>query len=722
MLQPGTPIGRYEIQRRLGRGGMGTVYVAHDPVLGRMVAIKLFASELDLPDAAERFVREARSAAALNHANIVTIFDFGDYAAQPYIVMEYIQGETLAEVIRRRAPFPIAERLRWLEELCTAVAYAHRGGIIHRDIKPTNLMVDRSGRLKVLDFGIARMLGRVSSSNTGLIGTPGYMAPEQIVGGTADARSDLFAVAVVCYELLAYAEAFPGDTGPTITHRILNEEPQPLAQLVPDLHPEVVAVVEHALVKDPAERLPSVDALRETIARVRRDLEQSGGLDELAVTVLRPRPATRPGSGPQQQRVGEAVLTPPPGRPATDREALASRRRAQIDGALEQARAFLARGELDAALEACVQALTLDDTHVGALELEQAIQAALARQRAGLLLEEARDELVRGAITGAQDLLLQARALDPEGADVRRFERDLRLARVEQERLRHRAEAASAAVTAAEQALQRGDVEGALASARQALDFDADSEAARAIEAEALRRLDEETGADPAEAPTGTDLAATVIAPAARTTPVPVVRTTPMPVARPAPAAAAAHRVPNGSRSTAAAALPFHARMSAIVAPLFARALAAAGAARARPARQKAVAAGVLALVVIAAVVLVGTLTAPPAAAVTGSLVLDAVPWATVAAIETADGTLQPLPSPASTPVTVTLPVGSYRVRLVGPPPQHDTREFTVDVTAAGLTAAPAQMFQALTAEQYFEPYLASPQAAAGEEAVGVSP
>src|SRR5688572_15359207 len=173
MLQPGSQFGRYEIQRRLGRGGMGTVYVAHDPVLGRMVAIKVFLSELDLPDAAERFAREARSAAALNHANIVTIYDYGDYASQPYIVMEYIQGETLADVIRRKAPFPVTEKLRWLEELCAGVGYAHRAEIIHRDIKPANLMIDRSGRLKVLDFGIARMLGRISSSATALIGTPG---------------------------------------------------------------------------------------------------------------------------------------------------------------------------------------------------------------------------------------------------------------------------------------------------------------------------------------------------------------------------------------------------------------------------------------------------------------------------------------------------------------------------------------------------------------------
>src|SRR5687768_17329564 len=149
MLQPGSQIGRYEIQRRLGRGGMGTVYVAHDPVLGRMVAIKLFRGDLDLADAAERFAREARSAAALNHANIVTVYDFGDVSSQPYIVMEYVQGETLADMIRRKATIALAEKLRWMEELCAGAAYAHQFSVLHRDIKPTNLMIDRSGRLKI---------------------------------------------------------------------------------------------------------------------------------------------------------------------------------------------------------------------------------------------------------------------------------------------------------------------------------------------------------------------------------------------------------------------------------------------------------------------------------------------------------------------------------------------------------------------------------------------
>jgi len=148
MLEPGTQVGRYEIQRRLGRGGMGTVYVAHDPVLGRMVAIKMFAGDLDMPDAGERFAREARAAAALSHPHIVTVFDFGEFASQPYIVMEYVPGETMANLIRRKTPITIYDKLRWMEELCAGAGYAHQMSLVHRDIKPANLMIDRSGRVK----------------------------------------------------------------------------------------------------------------------------------------------------------------------------------------------------------------------------------------------------------------------------------------------------------------------------------------------------------------------------------------------------------------------------------------------------------------------------------------------------------------------------------------------------------------------------------------------
>jgi serine/threonine-protein kinase len=274
MIEPGHRIEKYEIQRRLGRGGMGSVYLAHDTVLGRLVAIKLLRGDLDVPDARERFIREARSAASLNHPNVVTVHDFGEFSARPYIVMEYIVGETLAETIRRQSPASMVEKLRWMDDLCAAVAYAHETGMIHRDIKPTNLMLDRSGRLKVLDFGVARMLGTFGTAGTSLVGTPGYMAPEQILGRTVDQRSDLFSIGVVCYEVLVYREAFPGETVPAVTNRILNRRPPRLAEISPGIDPELAAVVERALEKSMDDRFPDVTAMRQALSGVRRRLLQ----------------------------------------------------------------------------------------------------------------------------------------------------------------------------------------------------------------------------------------------------------------------------------------------------------------------------------------------------------------------------------------------------------------------------------------------------------------
>ncbi len=712
MLAPGSQFGRYEIQRKLGRGGMGTVYVAHDPVLGRMVAIKLFATDLDLPDASERFTREARSAAALNHANIVTIYDFGDYDSRPYIAMEYVQGETLAEIIKRKATSSLADKLRWIEELCAGAAYAHRVGVVHRDIKPMNLMIDRTGRLKILDFGIAKMLGAFASSATALVGTPGYMAPEQILGGTIDHRADIFSIGVVCYELLSYTEAFPGENTHAITHRLLSEEAAPLAELVPGANPDVVACVERAMRKTAAERLGDADEFRAVLARARRHVENDSGADT-APTVLSPRPSSptrRPPTSteksirPSQAAVGE--LTPPPPQ-STDRERLAQRRAAQIEVALERSRAALHRGELDVASDECLQALTLDDQHAAALELEAMINVAVAKQRAVVLLGEARQQLGMGALTGAQELLSQARELDPDAVEARRVERDLRLARAEQERLRQRADAVSKAEEAAEKALARTDVETALALARQALELQPDSERARAVEAEALRILDDFTGGD---------IAPTIVMPAG---PAPGTHTA-VPAAAAATVVAPAKKADDPVKAVKAKppARPGRSFKEAVpvdryVAAARASAVSAVAKFRAQPARQQQAIAGAVAVVLLAAVVGAVFALRPPPVPATGGLVIEAVPFAAVTGIEAvADGSRPALPPNASTPLTMTLPAGTYRVRLVGPAPENESRLVTVEVLANGVAAPAIEPFRALTPAEYFEQYLSSPQPA----------
>lgn len=712
MLAPGSQFGRYEIQRKLGRGGMGTVYVAHDPVLGRMVAIKLFLSDLDLPDASERFTREARSAAALNHANIVTIYDFGEYDSRPYIAMEYVQGETIAEIIKRKATISLADKLRWIEELCAAASYAHRIGVVHRDLKPLNLIIDRSGRLKVLDFGIAKMLGLLGSNATTVVGTPGYMAPEQILGGAIDHRADLFSIGVVSYELLSYTEAFPGDNTHAITHRLLSEDVTPLTQLVPDLHPRVAGAVERALRKTAAERFADAEELRLIVARARRQVENEG--PDSAPTVMSPRvtaldprsaaPGRRPPPPTSTDKtvmaspVSVGELTPPPELQRTGREALARRRAAQIDAALERSRAALHAGDLEMATDECLQALTLDDHHAGALELEAQIKVAVGKQKAAVLIGEARSELGKGALTGAQNLLHEARALDPDAVEVKRVERDLRLARVEQETRRQRADAARQATDSADQALSGGDIETALALARQALDLEPDSARAKAIEAEVMRRLDADAG--PADAATTglsapviergsprvttvvPELGATMIAPATQPE-LPVATAVPakkqQPVAPPPAVPAARTAVPPKPKT---------------VTP---------GAVKPRRLVPVAAAVAVVLLAVVGAVIFLRPPSAVPAA---GAVIVDAVPFATVTGIEAEDGRQLQLPQNVSTPLALTLPAGTYRLRLAGPPPESETRTVTIDVTADGVTTPKVEQFRALTPAEYFEPYL----------------
>ena len=651
MFEPGSQIGRYEIQRRLGRGGMGTVYAAHDSILGRLVAIKVFASDLDIPDARERFVREARSAAALAHPHIVAVHDFGDHESQPYIVMEYIKGETLAELIRRKAPVSQADKMRWMEELASAVGYAHRMSVIHRDIKPANLMIDKSGRLKVLDFGIARMLGTVSNTRD-TIGTPGYMAPEQILGEQVDGRADLFSIGVVFYELLAYTEAFPGDTGPAITHRILHKDPVPLPRLVPDLNPEVLPIIERALKKNVDERFPDAESFRVAVSRVRKRFEDDSAPIVAPTVLIRETPAPRKASGPAPGRRpttdAVSVATPPP---TADRDALARRRLAQLEAALAQGRTLLAGGDLDMALEFCQQALTFDEHHPGALELEQQITAAFAARQA--VVEEEEDAAIAAPDEDAGEL---DEAFEPV-SEGPQYAPTI---------LAPRKTSAPAAPSAAPPPA-----------------------APKPVEAPRARKT---------EAPK----APTQKAQAPKAPPRPVRPPGPSLLTRMRTAAAA------GAQRSAVAAGAISARLRAsapavrnwgqAIVPTWRTTFPTTR-------RQQMVWGGVILalLVAVAAAIVVVRLTAVPPA---GTLVIDAAPWGTVAAIETQKGERLPLPSLASTPLSISVPSGTYQVTVTGPPPESQTQRITVRVDPNGSNVAPLVRFQAMTPEGYFEQYL----------------
>jgi len=277
-VQNGIPqhIANYDVERRLGRGAMGTVYLARDRELGRHVAIKLIQADVDSPDMRERFNREARSIAALNHPNIVTLYHAGQEDTLPYLVLEYIDGRSVQHMIATRDPVPLPQRLLWIEQLCEGLQYAHERGIIHRDIKPANLMIDHLVRLRILDFGIARIFGESRTQMSTLIGTPAYMAPEYIRGEGIDARADVFAAGAVAYELVSYERAFSGDTQSTIMHRVLSEMPRRFVESgAGELDPELEAIVFRALSKDPESRFQTAREFAAALRTVRTRIEAS---------------------------------------------------------------------------------------------------------------------------------------------------------------------------------------------------------------------------------------------------------------------------------------------------------------------------------------------------------------------------------------------------------------------------------------------------------------
>src|ERR1700683_472962 len=243
-------IGRYQVIRTLGEGGMGALFLPPDPPIDRQVARKLMRAGFNSGSLRERFAREARAVGRLHHPNIVTIFEFGEHQGEPFIAMEYVEGETLSSLIGRPGVSP-SEIVGLMDGLCAGLHYAHRAGIIHRDIKPVNVMVDTEGIVKILDFGIARAAA-LSLTQSGtqpgtVLGTLNYMSPEQLAGKAIDQRTDIFAVGAVFYELLAGRQAFPGDIDSGILQLILLTGPAPLAELRPDLDPALVAIVNRCL-------------------------------------------------------------------------------------------------------------------------------------------------------------------------------------------------------------------------------------------------------------------------------------------------------------------------------------------------------------------------------------------------------------------------------------------------------------------------------------------
>jgi eukaryotic-like serine/threonine-protein kinase len=279
--------GRYKIVRKLGTGGMANVYLAEDQSLGRRVAIKILddrhASDNQF---VERFRREAQNAAGLSHPNIVSIYDRGEAEGTYYIAMEYLDGRTLKELILSRGPAPIQVAIDYTRQILGALRFAHRNGIVHRDIKPHNVLVDSDGRLKVTDFGIARAGASEMTEAGSIVGTAQYLSPEQAKGTSVDARSDIYSAGVVLYELLTGRVPFTGDTAVEIAMRHLSAVPEPPSALRDDVPHELDMVVLRALAKDPDDRYQTAEEMDAELDRVSHGRPVSPETEEAATMIL----------------------------------------------------------------------------------------------------------------------------------------------------------------------------------------------------------------------------------------------------------------------------------------------------------------------------------------------------------------------------------------------------------------------------------------------------
>jgi serine/threonine protein kinase len=267
--------GRYEITGELGRGAMGVVYRAVDPVIGRNVAVKTIrlseeGTGLSRPELLKRFQTEARAAGLLTHPNIVVVYDAGEENGLFFITMELVEGKSVQALLDSGHAFPVPRLLRIMEQTCSALQFAHERNIVHRDIKPANLMLTADDTVKVTDFGTAKILQfGTAQQTTHVMGTPSYMSPEQVKGRPVDGRSDIFSLGVMFYEMLTGEKPFPGQSVTTVIYKIVNEDPIPPRQLNPSIHSGLNDIVMRALAKEPEVRYQSCRELQEDLKNYR---------------------------------------------------------------------------------------------------------------------------------------------------------------------------------------------------------------------------------------------------------------------------------------------------------------------------------------------------------------------------------------------------------------------------------------------------------------------
>ena len=400
-------IGKYTILGELGKGGTGVVYRAIDPMLEREVAIKKQTVDgLQKGESIQRFLREARLIANLEHRNIVTVFELGQEKDGVYIVMELLRGEDLCERLRTRRHLSLEHKVRILGEVGRGLAHAHRRGVVHRDVKPRNVFLTEDGEVKLLDFGLAHISQSTLTATGQVMGSPHYMSPEQILGRKPDPRSDIFSLGSLFYELLTGQKAFEAPTLPEVFDRILGAEPEPMRDLAPGVADELSRIVSRMMRKPVEERYPTVEELLHDVNRFGRHLarhkeelrhEVETGARKLR-TLLAKRPAAPPQAGASARllatverqdlsfmalvglrdgidielwRLERNARAPAAARLSTDKTA---------DAAYEDARARFDSGDLAACLVRVSEALRLCPEHGAAGELGEKLRQAVVER------------------------------------------------------------------------------------------------------------------------------------------------------------------------------------------------------------------------------------------------------------------------------------------------------------------------------------------------------
>jgi serine/threonine protein kinase len=497
-------LGKYNIVGKIGKGAMGEVYKGHDPVLNRFVAIKIIAETLGTDqDLVERFKREARNAAQLNHPNIITIFDFVEEEGHLYMVMELLEGKDLKELIKSGAPLTMEQILTIMEQIADGLSFAHSKGVIHRDLKPANIHVSKNGQVKILDFGLVHEATSDMTKTGQVMGTPNYMSPEQVQGLRVDPRSDIFSLGAVFYELLTRKKPFSADSIHATMFKVVQGDREPLSQYT-HLPKPLVGLVDRALDKDPEGRFADAAALREHLRILRREVMKGRDADSTftgaEATIVTPavEHASAP-SAPSEKSAGnrsgpnvsasasrgtlrrrEVTATPSSsmsgasGRPVglyvlagvlvagsalglywMTRGGSSQQQVQELSQALVASRidlmdrAFEQR-DYESALSHAEEILKGDASNAEALRIQQGSRQALDQIDASV--SEARAALERGDTAAAADALAKVLALDPahplgvelSGQLNKHFQGQAERARSEMERERNAAQSAGA--------------------------------------------------------------------------------------------------------------------------------------------------------------------------------------------------------------------------------------------------------------------------------------